>query len=400
MQIKYVLACLLTSFSLTEMSHANGLSCESLFAKEQFIKPGLGIIENTDGSYEAGIKISEHDRLPNASISQKFFAKFLNIFLLPLTKYFEIDALSGFANKLLNDKRNISYLYKLVEALELKLKFNPDLASRNIPPNGALVVVGPHLSGGIDGMTMASVVNLFRKQDDVLIVLTDRLSAIDGIPENAVLIDDSEGPDSYQKNKIPRNRIIQHLKSGGAIVLFPSGNNATAYPIKSISDNKKLTKSNYPFDALWMAGLTTFVKEVPETKILPMYTNRYFTDDYQSAKANGGPLSALRVPKEISKHIGSTVDVKIGDLLEASVVLEIAEQYARDRELNSTEDLTPAKVDVDRARGKSLHEILVSNAFLAYLRTEVYQLLSVDQKSNQEMLPTDWVKFLNKTNAN
>lgn len=396
MRLKYIIFVLITGF--VEISFSQGLSCENLFTQETFIKAGIGVIQNSDGSYGAGLKLSNYDRLPHATKTQVVLAKFLNSFLIPFTKYFKIDKLSGFADRLLKDIRPISYKHKLVEALNLKLKFNQELAAQNIPAEGALVVVGPHLSGGIDGMSMASVVSLFRKQDDVLIVLTNRLAAIDGIPENAVLIDDSETPESYENNKKPREQIIQHLKRGGAIVLFPSGNNATAHPLKSIAQNKKLTKSDYPYDALWMAGLTSFIKEVPSAQILPMSTDRYFSDTYQFAKANGGPLSALGVPNEISQHIGSTVEVKIGNILLGSDILQLAEDYVLDRELNSTEDLTPAKVDIDRARGKSGHEILVSNAFLAYLRTEVYQLLNVDQKNTEEMTPTQWMQALGRSN--
>lgn len=395
MRLKYIFFSFVFSMVFVEMSHAQGPSCESLFSQEAFINPSVGIIQKSDGSFEARLKLSNYDRLPHATQNQAVLAKFLNKLLFPLTKYFKIDNLNGFANRLLNDKREISYKHKLVEALNLKLKFNSELASKNIPAEGPLAIIGPHLSGGLDGMSMASVTTLFRKRDDVLIVLTNRLASIDGIPENAVLIDDSETPASYENNKRPRQQIVQHLKNGGAIVIFPSGNNATAY---SKQADKKGTKADYPYDALWMAGLTTFVQAVPNTQILPMYTDRYFSDDYQFKKATGGPLSALGVPNEISQHIGSTVDVKIGKLFLGSDLLQIAEDYALGRELNSADDLTPTKADLERARGKSLHEILVNNAFLGYLRTEVYRLLNVEQKPTEEMSPTQWMQVLSKKN--
>lgn len=370
--------------------------CESFFETEKFINPGVGIVENFDGSITSGLKLSNYDRIQGASPSQKKIAQTLNLMLTPISKYFKVEKLAGFANRLISDDRNISYKHKLVEALNLKLRFDPKIAEENIPAEGPLAIIGPHLSGGIDGMTMASLATLYRKRDDVLIVLTNRLAGIDKIPDNAVLIDDRDAPEAYENNKAPRRQITEHLKRGGAIVIFPSGNNATAYPLKSINPDNKLTKADYPYDAIWMAGLTTFIQAVPNTQILPMYTDRYFSDSYQYKKANsGGMASALTVPYEISQHIGSTVHIKIGQVMQGSEILHLAEQFAREQISSSTEDLTPAPIDLARAKNKTIYEIKVNNSFLGYLRSQVYQLLKVEQPSNEEMSPTEWIKRLN-----
>jgi len=387
----YISAALLT----LSISSQASMTCKDIFKiNTPLIEPGIGVITNKKGQPEVRIKLSDADNLQPNTFNAKI-ANFLNSLLAGPSRYFKTKDLNEFVQRLYSDQRPISFKHKLMDALLLKSKFSFELAKKNIPSNKPLIIIANHVRAGVDGIPLASMATLFRERDDVLIVLTERLSKIKDLPENTVLIDDSETPAAYIRNKAPRKKIEDHLKNGGAIVIFPSGNNATRYPLKSINAGKKLTPADYPYDALWQAGTYKFALEIPDTVILPMFVDGQLSENYQIAKATkSGTASALLLPYEIGQQIGDTVTLTIGQPLRAGDVLDIAKQYVQ----NYQDDLTPSKADLKRAQPHSHKDIIEANAFLGYLRNEVYALQNVIQTDAEAHTATQWLNLINNKN--
>jgi putative hemolysin len=91
----------------------------------------------------------------------------------------------------------------------------------NIPTNGPVVVVANHPHGLVDGMILAELIG--RVRTDYKILTRSLLTGVGEIEEFMISVPFPHEENSLQKSLDMRKQAMEHLSSGGVIVLFPSG---------------------------------------------------------------------------------------------------------------------------------------------------------------------------------
>lgn len=90
-----------------------------------------------------------------------------------------------------------------------------------IPATGPLVVVANHPHGLVDGMIMAELVN--RVRSDFRILTRSLLTGIPEVEEFMIPVPFPHEENARELGLQMRNQTMEHLKSGGVIILFPAG---------------------------------------------------------------------------------------------------------------------------------------------------------------------------------
>ena len=109
---------------------------------------------------------------------------------------------------------------KALEAMGIDIT-TPDAEVAQIPPTGPLVVVANHPHGLVDGMIMAELIG--RVRTDYKILTRSLLTGIPEIAEFLIPVPFPHEDNSRELGLQMRSESMEHLKSGGVIVLFPAG---------------------------------------------------------------------------------------------------------------------------------------------------------------------------------
>lgn len=107
----------------------------------------------------------------------------------------------------------------------IRIDTPPDEIAR-IPKTGPLVVVANHPSGVVDGMIMAEIIN--RVRSDFKILTRSLLTGIPEVEQFMIPVPFPHEDNSRELGLQMRNETMGHLKSGGAIILFPAGKVASS----------------------------------------------------------------------------------------------------------------------------------------------------------------------------
>jgi putative hemolysin len=91
-----------------------------------------------------------------------------------------------------------------------------------IPKEGPVIVVANHPHGMVDGMIFADLIG--RVRPDYRILTRSLLTAIDEVAGSYMIaVPFAHDPDALQKGVAMRAAAMKHLKEGGVVALFPSG---------------------------------------------------------------------------------------------------------------------------------------------------------------------------------
>nr|WP_239479976.1 lysophospholipid acyltransferase family protein [Actibacterium sp. 188UL27-1] len=110
-----------------------------------------------------------------------------------------------------------------VMGIELK---TPQEQSDRIPEEGPLVIVANHPHGLVDGMVLAELIG--RRRQDYKILTRSLLTGVGEIERFMIPVPFPHEHDAREQNLEMRRCAMEHLKNGGATVLFPSGVVASA----------------------------------------------------------------------------------------------------------------------------------------------------------------------------
>lgn len=90
-----------------------------------------------------------------------------------------------------------------------------------IPRDGPLIVVANHPHGLVDGMILAELIG--RVRTDYKILTRSLLTGVEEISRFMIPVPFLHEEDAQKQNLEMRRKAMDHLKTGGVIVLFPSG---------------------------------------------------------------------------------------------------------------------------------------------------------------------------------
>ena len=95
-----------------------------------------------------------------------------------------------------------------------------------IPPTGPLVVVSNHPHGMVDGMILAYLIGQVRQ--DYKILSRSLLTGVPEIRDFLIPVPFPHEANSFEDSLVMRNLTMDHLRGGGVIALFPSGQVASS----------------------------------------------------------------------------------------------------------------------------------------------------------------------------
>lgn len=191
-----------------------------------------------------------------------------------------------------------NFFDKFAKALDVKVAYDANSLA-GIPKTGPLVVTSNHPYGGLDGIVLMSLI--LRVRPDVKILSTDFMNRVPEIQDSIIPVNFSKTSEGRAAREKALRDAREHVRAGGAIVLFPAGGVSQA-PLHN------LTK---PIDAPWKPGAARMLMETGATSVSVRFPG-----------GNGILFQALgRVPgvrpsflgREIINKAGTTVEVRIGE---------------------------------------------------------------------------------------
>jgi putative hemolysin len=176
----------------------------------------------------------------------------------------------------------------------------PSNEIENIPHQGRVVIYANHPIGSLDALAMIKLISQVRP--DIKVVANELLMALE--PLHSILLPVRNMTGGTPKQHL--NNIHQHLKSEGAVLIFPSGEVSRLRP-------------NGVRDLHWHSGFVKIAKAC-QAPLLPMYANAKNSATFYGASMIYKPLASLLLVKEMFKQAKRTMPVKIGQLIPKEVV--------------------------------------------------------------------------------
>ena len=176
------------------------------------------------------------------------------------------------------------------------------LQLHDVPKTGALVVVCNHPLGGLEGIMLAR--SLLEHRSDVKVLTNSLLCRIKQF-ENLFIGVDVIGKTDTKKNVNGLKQLFEHIKSGGAVLIFPSGT-VSRFNIKNFAIE----------EPAWKNFVGKLILKY-EANCLPLHFVGRNSFLFYLLSLIHPMLGTLRLPKELSNKTKSKISVKQGKLITA-----------------------------------------------------------------------------------
>jgi len=170
------------------------------------------------------------------------------------------------------------------------------------PRSGPLVVVANHPFGVLDGIVICHLVSCVR--GDFLVLMHELLTRSDELKPYLLPVDFSESDEALHTNLKTRAAAKHHLMNGGCLIVFPAG---------GVSTTPSIWHRNAT-DAEWKS-LTARLIMQSKAAVAPVYFAGQNSWIFQLASHISLTLRLSLLFKEVRDRIGSTVRVRIGDVV-------------------------------------------------------------------------------------
>jgi len=180
----------------------------------------------------------------------------------------------------------------------------------NIPSDGPVVVIANHPYGVADGMALGHM--LGRRREDFLLIVNEVLCRERVLGKYFLPIDFRETKDALRTNISTRKRAIVHLKSGGAIGIFPSGGVSTT--------PKLLSKKAQDLD--WKKFVNKLI-QVTSTDVVPVFFKGQNSTTFQVASHIHPNMRLALLLNELDRMNGKSLSFVIGDLIKHEALADI-----------------------------------------------------------------------------
>jgi putative hemolysin len=204
------------------------------------------------------------------------------------------------------------YFERLTDALELQGTIKGD-AWKNIPKNKPVIFYANHSVPGPDVFVLANEISKVRP--DLKVVTATYLAGIPGFEEVAFTVNNLNTVAGKAHNKALFPVINEHLKNGGALLIFPSG---------AVS-KWHMPRTDYAKDIPWKSGLLKFADQSSETTMVPMFVAGQPSVDYLKIREKNQSLSKAYAFRELADKIGSTLEITAGDPILYSKLKSLSE---------------------------------------------------------------------------
>ena len=170
------------------------------------------------------------------------------------------------------------------------LNLNYDLNEgglENIPKDGPVVIVANHPHGFSDGIMFGDVA--MRVRDDIRIVVNEFLYCVFGMRPYSITVDVYGGEAAKRANMAGMRALLQWLREGHCVLVFPSGSAATYSP-----QDKRV------IDDPWQANIASIIRKTKAT-VVPMYISGRTSMGFQAVSMLAKSKRAPLLPREIMR---------------------------------------------------------------------------------------------------
>lgn len=188
------------------------------------------------------------------------------------------------------------FIRQVFAHVDFHYDLNP-LELERIPTHGPLVIIANHPLGSLDGLALIDMVARVRK--DVRAVASQLLWNIEPLRPYLLPVDNFNG----RTRRADVEGIHNHLREGGAIIVFPAGEVSRLTP-QGVRDGR------------WNPGFVRFAEKAG-APILPVQVRGRNSLWFYGLSMVNKPLSTLWLIREMFKQARRSIDLRIGNPVEA-----------------------------------------------------------------------------------
>jgi putative hemolysin len=216
------------------------------------------------------------------------FARFLMLLL-------RFDKLNRIYDQI-GDKKGIEFVDDLLRILKINYSYDSEELKKRIPASGPFIIVSNHPFGGLESILLIKMLSGLR--DDFKIVSNQLLQKIDPIKDFFLEDHPFRKKDDKRSMQIGQDMASKHLRDGGVLCLFPSGD------VSRFDDSRMLS------DTQWEYVTLRFIKQ-QKVPVVPVHfhgsNSRWF---YLMANIHQ-TLKNIKLPTEILNHRKTPIKIRI-----------------------------------------------------------------------------------------
>lgn len=232
------------------------------------------------------------ERMPTRVL--RFFVRLLR---LPLEHLLGLRRLGDVYDATMAMDNSLPFTDRALKALGIGYTFSPDDLAK-IPATGPVVVVANHPFGGVEGIVLLSL--LRRIRPDVRAMANIILSQIPEIRDQFFFVDPFGTRSAAHSNIRPLKECLAWLKSGGLLIVFPSGEVAS-YDFKA----------GRVRDPVWSPSVAALVRKTEATTVPMFFAGRNSTA-FSVAGIIHPRLRTLLLARQLINKRGRRLLVRIG----------------------------------------------------------------------------------------
>lgn len=187
--------------------------------------------------------------------------------------------------------KGIDFVEQVLDYFEFSYLVN-DREKHNIPHQGGVVGISNHPIGSLDGLALLKLFAGIRQ--DVKVVANELLWAIKPLRPQLLPVNNMNGKTPKENMKA----IEEHVKSGGALLIFPAGEVSRLGP-KGVMDGK------------WRSGFLRFARKA-QVPIVPMHVDGKNSLFFYALSMFAKPISTLWLIDEMFKQAKRDIRIRIG----------------------------------------------------------------------------------------
>ncbi len=172
-------------------------------------------------------------------------------------------------------------------------------ALERIPKTGPLIVVANHPHGLVDGMVLCTIMS--RVRPDFKIMTRAFLAKVPDINDRMLPVAFDHEDDAIKKNVQARKDALEHVKSGGCLILFPAGRVAHSETLFSDAVDGEWTN--------FLARLVTRGKAA----VIPMFFHGQNSRIYLMAAKLSPTLRQALLMHEVVRSLNTDMRPVVGD---------------------------------------------------------------------------------------
>lgn len=170
-----------------------------------------------------------------------------------------------------------------------------DVEKERIPSQGRVVIIANHPIGSLDALALIKLVSEVRH--DLKVVANQMLMAIEPLHDMLLPVNNMQGGTPKQH----LSAIQEHLRSDGAILIFPAGEVSRLRP-QGVRDT------------LWHSGFLRIARQA-KSPILPVYIDAKNSPLFYGVSMVYKPLATALLVKEMFKQRKKHLPMRIGELI-------------------------------------------------------------------------------------